>query len=166
MDSDVRFLMCKSFEQSPQSESYRYAFDVIGELYFGKKFGFMEERADYGTYMESVWNLVSVLAWISMLPSFAQKAVLAGGFVIPSVRRGMTVMLNMINIAKERVAERLRDIIEGKPTRQDLLGKTLAIHQESGEKDNFLLEDAEVESYTALYKLHIYSAYDRTSDRI
>lgn len=123
---------------------------MIGELYFGKKFGFMEERADYGTYMESVWNLVSVVAWVSMLPSYAQKAVLAGGFVIPSVRRGMTIMMNMFKIAKQRVAERQNDLKEGNPTRQDLLGKSLAIHHERGEKENFLLEDAEVESYTAL----------------
>ena len=124
---------------------------MIGELYFGKPFGFLEGGTDYGTYMESVWNLLSVIAWVSMLPSYAQKAVFTGGFAIPSVRRGMTVMQNMIQTAKQRVAERLRDVKEGKPTRQDLIGKALAIHHERGEKENFLLEDAEAESYTALY---------------
>lgn len=110
----------------------------------------MKERADYGTYMESVWNLVSVVAWVAMLPSYAQQAVLVGGFAIPSVRKCMTVMQNMVKTAKQRVAERQRDIKEGKPTRQDLLGKSLTIHHERGEKENFLLQDAEVESYTAL----------------
>ncbi|MCJ1423936.1 hypothetical protein MMC29_001821 [Sticta canariensis] len=129
---------------------HMYAFDVIGELHFGKKFGFMEERVDYGNYMESLWNMLSVLAWVIMLPSFAQKAVLAGGFVIPSVRRGMTVMLKIMKLAKQRVAERQRDIKQGKPTRQDLMAKSLAIHQERGEKENFLLEDTEMESYDAL----------------
>lgn len=123
---------------------------MVGELYFGKPFGFMEERTDYGSYMESSWNLVSVTAWVAMLPSYAQKAIFIGAFAIPSVRRHMTVMQNMVKIAKQSVAERQRNIKGGKPTRQDLLGKILAIYYERGEKENYLLEDVEVESFTAL----------------
>ena len=164
MDSDVRFLIYNSLRKYPQFDRYRYAFDVIGELYFGKRFGFMEEGTDHGTYMESVWNLVSVLAWVSMLPLYAQKAVFAGAFAISSVRRSITVMQNMIQTAKQRVAERQRDIKEGKPTRQDLLGKSLTIHHERGKEENFLLEDAEAESYTALYSSLRIPAFDWISD--
>lgn len=160
----MRFFIHNTLGKHPQSERYRYAFDVIGELYFGEQFGFMKEGTDHGTYMESTWNLVSALAWVAMLPRYAQKAVFAGGFAIPSVRRGSAVMQNMMHTAKQRVAERQRNIREGKPTRQDLLGKSLTIHHERGEEENFLLEDAEAESYTALYSSLRIHASDWISD--
>lgn len=119
----------------------------------------MEERTDHGAYMESLWNLASVICWVAMLPSYAKKVVLAGSFATPSVRRGIAVVKNMVKAAKQRVAERQRDIKEGNLTRQDLLGKSLAIHHERGEKENYILEDSEVESYTALYTSTYLSAY-------
>lgn len=32
----------------------RYAFDIIGAVFFGKQFGFMQNRHDHGKYIESV----------------------------------------------------------------------------------------------------------------
>ena len=85
-----------------------------------------------------------------MLPSYGQIAIMTTSFALPSVRKGILAMQNMMKIAKSRVAERQRFLKEGKPTRQDTLAKLLKIHHERGEKENFLLEDVEAEAYTAM----------------
>lgn len=113
----------------------------------------MKEKTDHDAYMDSTWNLVAVVAWVSMLPSYGQGAIMAAGFALPSVRKGISAMQNMMKIAKSCVAERQSSLKEGKPTRQDTLAKLLQIHRERGEEENFLLEDVEAETYTAMQDL-------------
>jgi len=42
----------------------RYAFDVIGELFFGKKFGFLDERQDWGTYIKTLDILLPIFVMV------------------------------------------------------------------------------------------------------
>lgn len=110
----------------------------------------MKEKSDHGTYMESVWSLVLIVSCVAMLPAYGQSAVMMSSFAVPSIRKGISTIQSMMKVAKSRVAERKRHIKEGKLTRQDTLAKLLTIHQERGEKENFILEDVETEAYTAM----------------
>ena len=48
---------------------FRYAFDIIGAVFFGKQFGFMEDRHDHGKYIESV-HLASTYPVLTKLSVF------------------------------------------------------------------------------------------------
>ncbi len=45
-----------------------YAFDVVGELFFGHEFGFMENRHDHEDYIQSLDILLPAVVTASVLP--------------------------------------------------------------------------------------------------
>lgn len=45
-----------------------YAFDVIGELFYGSMFGFLKERRDVGGYMATMGGLIPFFAFVSLWP--------------------------------------------------------------------------------------------------
>jgi hypothetical protein len=61
---------------SPRDESGQqadlacwYAFDVLGELFYGKMFGFMSERTDIGNYMKAIDSLLPAFTIGGTVPS-------------------------------------------------------------------------------------------------
>lgn len=53
--------------------SCRYAFDVLGELFYGNKFGFMSERKDIGNYMKAIDSLLPAFTIGGTVPSYLTK---------------------------------------------------------------------------------------------
>jgi len=47
-----------------------YTFDVVGELTFGKKFGFLEEGRDVDGIMESIGGLLVYLGLCGQVPEW------------------------------------------------------------------------------------------------
>lgn len=53
-----------------QNQSPRYAFDVIGEVFFGHMFGFMEYRHDHASLITSLQQILPVISTVALSPSW------------------------------------------------------------------------------------------------
>ena len=82
-----------------------YAFDVVGELFFGRQFGFMENRSDYGDYIQSLDILLPAVAICSVLPSYLRPLQVLG-HLIPPVHRALICYDNIVIAAKNAVRDR------------------------------------------------------------
>ena len=128
----------------------RYAFDVIGELYFSKMFGFMKDKHDYRGYISALDDLLPVLVASCVLPKYARPWLMMGGILMPSARKALKALKDIDKAAESCVAERLRSLEQGEKPRQDVLASLFKIHWEKGEKVDFGIVDIKLEVYIAL----------------
>lgn len=133
-----------------QLTSVRYAFDVIGELYFGRIFGFITGRCDYGSYIESLDTLLPPIVISAVSPAYVRPIILASALVLPAARKAFGCLDHIANAAKSCVARRREELATGKENRRDLLDQLFAIHHEKGETDDFQIRDIEQEAYVAM----------------
>ena len=130
----------------------RYAFDVVGELFFGQMFGFMKERSDHENYIASLDLLLPFLSVISVLPSYLRTMVTICAIMIPKVRQAYKALGTMERAAKNCVEERtkmLQEAGDDKPGR-DLLQQMFQIVNAKGAEINFGEKDMAKESYSAM----------------
>lgn len=67
--------------------SYRHAFDVLSELFYGKMFSFIRERTDVGGYMKAIESLLPAFTIGGTVPSYLTKLYLLSTILFsPSVR--------------------------------------------------------------------------------
>ena len=115
----------------------RYAFDVLGELFFGSQFGFMSKRTDVGRYIKSVHAILRMFAICSVLVSQSFRG--AGGD-----------LEKMENLAKDVVHRRHQEVVERNHNRHDILAKMIEIMADRGQEINFTEPHIVVESKHAL----------------
>lgn len=127
-----------------------YAFDVIGELYFSSMFGFMRERTDYGDYIASLDTLLPVLCAASVMPTYLRGLFLSSGMLLSSARKALKALQNIEQASATCVQERLQSNIVETDTREDFLGKLLAIHENKGKEQDFDLANVQTEVYSGL----------------
>ncbi|KAG9519726.1 cytochrome P450, partial [Aureobasidium melanogenum] len=123
-----------------------YAFDVIGELFFGKAFGFMADGRDYQSYIESLDTLVPMLCQAAVASSAGQRLILGTAAINPATRKAGAALKHIENAACQSVDSRIE---EGKTGRQDLLGYLLDIMRSKGEKVDFGVGDVKLQAYSA-----------------
>lgn len=131
--------------------SCRYAFDVLGELFYGKMFGFMSERTDIGNYMKAIDTLLPAFAIGGTVPSYLTKMYLVSTILFsPSVRGALGAIKHLKNVSEAAVKRRKQDIDENKDDKRDMLRKMLEINADRGEKINFTYLHICVESHSSL----------------
>jgi hypothetical protein len=136
--------------------SARYAFDVIGELYFGQMFGFMEHRTDHGSYIASLDTLLPVLTLTALAPSYVRPLVLGMAVLSPTVRNALKAVDHIANAARGCVTRRKQALSAGhQDIRRDLLQQLFEIHQQKGEKVDFGEGEITYEAYVAMYVLSV-----------
>ncbi|KIX95527.1 uncharacterized protein Z520_08647 [Fonsecaea multimorphosa CBS 102226] len=132
-----------------------YAFDVVGELFFGKMFGFMQESHDHENFIASLDLLLPFLSVTSVIPSYLRTLLAVSAFMFPKVRRAFEAIGTIEAAAKSCVAERaelLQDPDQDKgPPRRDLLQQMFSIQQNKGAEVNFSEKDMAKESYSAIF---------------
>jgi hypothetical protein len=129
----------------------RYAFDVIGELYFGRMFGFMQDRHDFGSYIESLDQLLPPMVVSAVSPTYARPFILPAALLFPKTRKALASLKHIATAAKGCVAKRREEMASGNETiRNDILNKLFAIHIDKGQKYDFQIPDIEQEAYVAL----------------
>jgi hypothetical protein len=149
MVSDVRIIEVTWYP----ADGYRYAFDVVGELYFGRWFGFMERSHDHGTWIHSLELLMPFLCMTAVAPTYIRPLILASALVVPGSLKALKAVENIGTAARDCVAQRFAEVSQAEkgPSREnDMLGQLYAIHKEKGEQVDFQLGDIEQESYVAL----------------
>ncbi|KAJ5768724.1 hypothetical protein N7520_003283 [Penicillium odoratum] len=63
-----------------------FTFDVVGELFFGFQFGFMQDEHDYGGYIENLDTLLPVIAQSCVLPAYLRYFHSSIGMLFPTIR--------------------------------------------------------------------------------
>lgn len=131
--------------------SSRYAFDVLGELFYGKMFGFMSERTDVGNYIKAIDSLLPAFSIGGTVPSYLTKLFLASTILFsPSVRGALGAIKHLESASKSAVQRRKKEVEENKDNKRDMIRKMLEINADRGEKINFTYQDIHVESHSSL----------------
>lgn len=130
----------------------RYAFDVIGELYFGRMFGFMEQRTDYQSYIASLDTLLPVLAICAVGPSYIRPVISASSILSPAVRKALRAIDHIAAAAKNCVATRSYELSSGSGDniRRDLLQQLFDISRGKGDKLDFGQGETTYEAYVGM----------------
>lgn len=117
-----------------------YTFDVIGELYFGRMFGFLEKAEDHGNWIHSLDLLMPFLCMTAVAPAFLRPMILTSAIVVPGALKALKAVENIEIAARKCVAARFADgsDLEGH-RRTDLLEQLYTIHKEKGDKLDFKL---------------------------
>ncbi|OAQ60423.1 cytochrome P450 oxidoreductase [Pochonia chlamydosporia 170] len=124
-----------------------YAFDVVGELFYGRQFGFMETRSDYEGYIESLDTLMPAVAAASVLPSYVRPFQVLG-HLFPQVHKALVCYDNIVIAAKQTVNNRMQLMREGGVKRSDLLDKLFRI---AAEKEEFTTADVTTEAWVSMF---------------
>jgi hypothetical protein len=125
----------------------RYAFDVLGELFFGKRFGFMSEHSDVGGYMKTVDSLLPAFTLAATVPSYLTQTFLFSTILLsPSVRGALGSIQYIEKAARDAVERRKQEMMDPSDAKRDMLRKMLEINAERGEKINFSIDHIRVES--------------------
>jgi hypothetical protein len=134
---------------------YRYAFDVVGELFFGQQFGFMENAHDHQGYVAACDALLPVLAAAGVSSSVVRNVILGSSLCSAAARKGLKAVDYIAAAARGCVATRLSEDASGKPktNRTDLLHHLLEIAINKGEALDFRKGEVEYEAYVAMYEL-------------
>ena len=131
--------------------SCRYAFDVLGELFYGKMFGFMSERTDIGNYMKAIDSLLPAFTIAGTLPSYLTKLYLVSTILFsPSVRGALGAVKQIENASEAAVKRRKQEMVENKEDKRDMLRKMLEINADRGEQINVTYGHICVESHSSL----------------
>ncbi|KAL8723382.1 MAG: hypothetical protein Q9225_000298 [Loekoesia sp. 1 TL-2023] len=129
-----------------------YAFDVLGELFYGKQFGFMSERTDIGNYMRAIDSLLPAFTLGGTIPSYLTKLYFLSTVLIsPSVRGALGAVKHIENASETAVKNRQQELMEKKDDKHDMLRKMLEINADRGEKINFTYQHICVESHSSIF---------------
>ncbi|KAI0547173.1 cytochrome P450 [Xylaria curta] len=128
-----------------------YAYDVIGELFFGRSLGFIENRGDGGAFLASLEFMLPVLT-TAAASSPLVRGLIMGLFTLSSTaRKGLKGMNHVIETARTSVDNRVSSVAaSGKHDRKDLLHNLLTIVHSKGDELDFGIEDVKNEAFAAL----------------
>lgn len=154
-------LFCESMEGFAKEESVidlslwinMYTFDVLGELFYGKMFGFMHSHTDVGGYMKAIDSLLPAFTIGGTLPSYLTKLYFLSTVIIsPSVRGALGAVARIESASKAAIERRREELAaEEKDDKHDILRKMLEINADRGEKINFTHQDICVESHSSIF---------------
>ncbi|CAN9187219.1 unnamed protein product [Alternaria alternata] len=128
-----------------------YAFDVIGELFFSRMFGFMAQATDYRGYIAALDRLLPMLTIACVMPSYLRPLFLIGGAIFPPIFKALISVKSIETAAKDAVDERSALMKKGMTDGQeDILSGLFGVMKTKGEKVDFGLTEITVEIYSAL----------------
>jgi hypothetical protein len=122
---------------------------VIGELYFGKQFGFI--GLDYGTYIESLDILFPIITLCCVAPSYLRSLFLVFTTLNPAVRKAARGYGKIVLALKNRVAERQCQLDQGKSNLKGILAMLFDIRNNKGDEEDFQIPEIEQEAWLAMY---------------
>lgn len=142
---------------------FRYAYDVVGAVFFGKQFGFLEDRHDYGNYIRSVHQAMPILSVVAQAPSYVRPLLLLGAVAVPRLFKAVMavdqIKKNAIKSASAASANSTAHI----SSKHDVLSQLLTMVREHAKeaekeetKEKLLLTRKEVNSemFTGMYVNH------------
>lgn len=132
-----------------------YAFDVIGELYFGRMFGFLETGADHQSLIQSLDVLNPVMAGAGVSATYARPFIFMSAIISSTIRSALKSMDHVTNTAKACVNERQRDLEHVKEgaemPRQDILQQLFDIVEVKGAELDFGVPEVQCDAWIAVF---------------
>jgi hypothetical protein len=126
---------------------------VVGTLFFGKMFGFLEHRSDYGTYINSLDTYLPVMAINFVLPSYLRSVLpFLGNAGFRSIQTAVKAVLAIRAASLSVVEGREEALKSGKEGRNDILSKLFKVLEKKGDDGHFQRADIVQESYVAMYE--------------
>lgn len=126
---------------------------MVGQLFFSRKFGFMENAHDYKGYIRALDLLVPIIAVACAMPVYMRPFLLISGALIPRMFKALRALKHLESASEACVAERLRHLnseTSGSGDRRDMLNCFLDIMNEKGREMDFGLTEVKMEVYGAL----------------
>ncbi|CAK7201538.1 hypothetical protein SEUCBS139899_004244 [Sporothrix eucalyptigena] len=131
-----------------------YAFDVVGQLFFSRMFGFLEAGHDHRGYIRSLDLLLPILCAASVMPTYLRTVFLMGGALIqPRVLKALTSLKDIDNAAEQCIVDRHAQLEAGQKdeSEKDILASLFSVMREKGDKVDFGRTEVKVEVYVALF---------------
>lgn len=123
---------------------------MIGEIFFGKMFGFLRNSEDHGAYIASLDALVPFLCVTAIAPRNLRPFISALMAVVPAAVAAAKSLDSIRTAALAAVGGRMKGIQDGIPQRGDMMSQLFDIVHEKGEKVNFSHREVTLESYSAM----------------
>lgn len=137
--------------QADHIDHPRYAFDVVGELYLGEMFGFLEKNHDHGGWIHSLDLLMPFLCLCAVAPASARPLILASSLFVPGSFKALKAVENIGISARSYVARRFDEGARlGSRKRTDMLQQLYDVHLDKGDKVDFHMGDIEQEAYVGM----------------
>jgi hypothetical protein len=127
-----------------------YAWDNIGVVFFGKQFGFMRDRIDYGNYIESVHQAMPFLNLLASAPGYVRPFLMGGAACVPKLLRAVLAVNNVKKTAEREAYEAQARSEADNAKRVDIDSVLLGVMREKGEKNNFGIREVVSENWTAV----------------
>ncbi|KAF2728074.1 cytochrome P450 [Polyplosphaeria fusca] len=127
-----------------------YAYDVIGEVFFGRKFGFLEKSCDHGNYIASLDVIMPVLNLLGITPKYCRTLVLLSSMFAPAVLKAVMAVSHMQKEAIAIADSKKVEVEETERPRVDVLSQLFQIVKDKGEKVKFGHKEATNEAYTGI----------------
>ena len=131
-----------------------YAFDVIGELFFSRPFGFLASRRDVGGWIQAGDTLSLIFTMLGFSPPWARPLLYVASALVPKVLRGVRSLGTMETAAEECIRQR-REAMEkeggGGGGRVDMLASFIRIMEEKGMEVDYGPVEVKSEIHTALW---------------
>ncbi|KAI3548812.1 uncharacterized protein CCOS01_13119 [Colletotrichum costaricense] len=126
-----------------------YTFDIIGELFYGRAFGFLDEGKDQNDWIKSLDKMIPFVCLMGVAPP-ALRPFIGIGTMLTSA--GKEIAKGVKNIG-ESSARLMKDAYESRleAPRTDMAQQVFAIYEKNGEKYDYRWGDVEQESYGALF---------------
>ena len=125
----------------------RYAFDNIGAVFFGKKFGFVENSIDYGDYIKSVHTALRLLSAVSMAPIWIRNPLLIMGIMVPKVFKAIKAAENIRQTAVDETSIAQERSLGANSKKTDILSQLLSIVQQ---KENMTIREVHGDIWAAV----------------
>ncbi|PSN68694.1 cytochrome P450 [Corynespora cassiicola Philippines] len=121
-----------------------YAYDVVGAMFTGKRFGFLEERRDHGNYIQAIWRAMPFLSVVAMAPSYIRPLLQTSALLFPKLFKAILAVDDIRKTAVRETKETMARAEEATAMSNDIISQLTTIVHTRGEKLNFT--DKEVTS--------------------
>jgi cytochrome P450 len=125
---------------------HMYTFDIIGELFFGRMFGFINERRDIGGYMAAVDVILPHAIRLAVLYEWMRPIINIVMYPLSANLRQAIKCFEALGVESKRYVD---DRVGKKSTRPDMLSKLLKVAEEKS--PDFDITDVYTEAYTAIF---------------
>jgi cytochrome P450 len=133
----------------------KYTFDVVGEIFYGRKggFGFIRDNIDYNNWCKLMETMPQAASSNTYVPHGLRTLFFAAEMISPETRVGAVGFFDTITQSHKAVAQRLEDMKTGKhKAKHDMLTKLLDLVNDSPDpKVHFTHLDVTEELWTMIW---------------
>ncbi len=130
------------------TDDFRFSFDGVGTVFFGKPFGFLKDSIDYGGYISAVHTAMPLNSVVAMAPPWLRPVILYYGIAIPKVFKAIMAAdgIRKTAVHETEIAQARTQDITSKRT--DVLSQILSIKNRRPE--SLTIKDVHVEMWGAV----------------